>query len=165
MKKIYLASPLGFSELGRMGLRKMIDRLSKHFNITEPFTENAPFGSEIEAILDDEKVDIKTGICQLNAVNMKIGAQNQGLINKSDLVVAILDGPDVDSGTAAEIGYAYAMKKRIFGYRGDFRFSSDNIGSKINLQVEYFIKASGGTIFSTIDELVNALGNKENEKD
>ena len=34
-------------------------------------------------------------------------------------VVAVLDGADVDSGTAAEIGYAFARGKLIVGYRGD----------------------------------------------
>ncbi|MEH2513475.1 nucleoside 2-deoxyribosyltransferase [Nitrobacteraceae bacterium AZCC 1564] len=68
-----------------------------------------------------------------------------------------LDGVDVDSGTAAEIGYGFARGKRIIGYRGDFRLSADNEGSIVNLQVEYFIRASGGTIISTIDELPKAL--------
>jgi len=41
-------------------------------------------------------------------------------IRKSDAVVAILDGPDVDAGTCVEIGYAYANKKPIIGIRTDF---------------------------------------------
>lgn len=36
-------------------------------------------------------------------------------------MLAILDGQDVDSGTAAEIGYAFARRKPIVGYRGDLR--------------------------------------------
>jgi nucleoside 2-deoxyribosyltransferase len=35
-------------------------------------------------------------------------------------MLAILDGQDVDSGTAAEIGYAFARRKPIV-YRGDLR--------------------------------------------
>ena len=69
----------------------------------------------------------------------------------------MLDGTDVDSGTAAEIGYAFAKGKRIVGYRGDFRLSADNEGSLVNLQVEYFIHASGGRIVSSIKQLAPAL--------
>jgi len=30
------------------------------------------------------------------------------MLDEASIVVAILDGPDVDSGTAIEIGYAFA---------------------------------------------------------
>lgn len=73
------------------------------------------------------------------------------------MVFAVLDGTDVDSGTASEIGYAYALGKRILGYRGDFRLSADNEGSIVNLQVEYFIRASGGEIFNQIEGLPEAI--------
>lgn len=42
------------------------------------------------------------------------------MIDKSSLVIAILDGSDADSGTCFEIGYAY-RKKRIIGVRTDLR--------------------------------------------
>ena len=61
-------------------------------------------------------------------------------------MLAVLDGTDVDSGTASEIGYAYAKGKPMVGYRGDFRLSSDNEGGVVNLQVQYFILTSGGSI-------------------
>jgi len=65
----------------------------------------------------------------------------------------VLDGSDVDSGTAAEIGYAFAQKKKIFGYRSDFRLAADNEGAMVNLQVEYFICASGGDLFTQVSQL------------
>ena len=65
----------------------------------------------------------------------------------------MLDGTDVDSGTAAEIGYAFAKNKLIIGYRGDFRLSADNEGGIVNLQVEYFIRASGGDIITKLNDL------------
>ena len=71
--------------------------------------------------------------------------------------MAVLDGVDVDSGTAAEIGYAFARGKLIVGYRGDFRLSADNEGSVVNLQVEYFIRESGGTIVERYQDLADAL--------
>jgi nucleoside 2-deoxyribosyltransferase len=54
-------------------------------------------------------------------------------LNSSDIVVAVLDGVDVDSGTAWEIGYAYAKGKPVIGLRTDFRTLSDGV---VNLMVE-----------------------------
>lgn len=42
-------------------------------------------------------------------------------MDEADVVLAVLDGPDVDSGVSFEIGYAFAMDKRILGVRTDFR--------------------------------------------
>ena len=64
---------------------------------------------------------------------------------------------DVDSGTAAEIGYACARGKPILGYRGDFRLAAENEGGRVNLQVEFFIRDSGGDIVPRIDDLAEAL--------
>lgn len=46
-------------------------------------------------------------------------------VDRSSCVLAILDGPDVDSGTCVEIGYARARNKRIVGIRTDSRASED----------------------------------------
>ena len=72
-------------------------------------------------------------------------------------MIAILDGVDVDSGTAAEIGYAHALGKRVYGLRTDFRLAGDNHGAIVNLQVQYFIEASGGTIVSTVADLLQTI--------
>jgi hypothetical protein len=85
------------------------------------------------------------------------GRNNQRLIDESDAIFAVLDGTDVDSGTAAEIGYGFAREKPILGYRGDFRLCADNEGGIVNLQVEYFIRASGGDIIGKIDDLPAAI--------
>ena len=42
-------------------------------------------------------------------------------ISSSDVVLAILEGSDVDSGTAFEMGIAHAMGKTIVGVRTDYR--------------------------------------------
>jgi nucleoside 2-deoxyribosyltransferase len=90
-------------------------------------------------------------------INPEIGRRNQRLIDECDMIFAVLDGTDVDSGTAAEIGYGFAKRKPILGYRGDFRLSADNEGGVVNLQVEYFIRASGGDIISQISDLPSAV--------
>lgn len=42
-------------------------------------------------------------------------------LDGAEVVVACLDGPDPDSGTCWELGYAYAKGKRSIVYRTDFR--------------------------------------------
>ena len=90
-------------------------------------------------------------------LNREIGANNRAAIDAAQGMVAILDGADVDSGTAAEIGYAFAAGKLIVGYRGDSRVSVDNEGGLVNLQVEFFIRQSGGTIVTRYEDLEPSL--------
>jgi nucleoside 2-deoxyribosyltransferase len=148
--RIYLAGPLGFSEAGRLFhesvIRPRIEALG-HVAL-DPWTLNDP--AVIAAVADlpygPERRD------RWRDLNVRIGRNNTEAIDACDLVFAVIDGPDVDSGTAAEIGYAYARGKTILGYRGDFRLSA-----AVNLQVEYFIRGSGGVIISSIDTLNEAL--------
>jgi len=42
-------------------------------------------------------------------------------IDASDLVLAVLDGADADSGVSYEVGYAVGRGKRVIGIRTDFR--------------------------------------------
>ena len=79
------------------------------------------------------------------------------MIREADTIVAVLDGVDVDSGTAAEIGYGYGIGKRLFGLRTDIRQSGENEGGLVNLQVRYFIDHSGGTVATTADELIYVM--------
>lgn len=88
---------------------------------------------------------------------MEIAQSSIFAIDKSDGLIAVLDRTDVDGGTASEIGYAYAKGKPILGYRGDFRLSSDNEGGVVNLQVEYFIRASGGVVVTKNGKLHEEL--------
>lgn len=46
-------------------------------------------------------------------------------IDEADAIVAVLDGPDADSGTCWEVGYAFGIEKPIIGVRTDFRKSED----------------------------------------
>ena len=46
-------------------------------------------------------------------------------IDQADVVAAILDGSDSDSGTTWECGYAFARGKPIIGVRTDLRASED----------------------------------------
>lgn len=54
-------------------------------------------------------------------------------LQKADIVVANLDGTDVDSGTAWEIGYAYQLQKPVIGIRSDARVYREFI--PVNLMI------------------------------
>lgn len=153
--RIYLASPLGFSEAGRHFYNAVLVPFVQGlgYEVLDPWT-----------LTDSGKIQTVQGMPYGPAkreawrtLNLEMGGTNRAAIDAARGVVAVLDGTDVDSGTAAEIGYAFARGKLIVGYRGDFRLSADNEGSTVNLQVEYFIRESGGTIVDRYQDLESSL--------
>jgi nucleoside 2-deoxyribosyltransferase len=56
-------------------------------------------------------------------------------IDQSEAIVACMDGPDPDSGTAWECGYGYAKGKKIILYRTDERGISDGGLCEFNLML------------------------------
>lgn len=162
ISKIYLAGPLGFSEAGSYFHNNYIIPLVKEldYNYYNPWKTKLDKKIKKVSSLDYGKRKRN----EWNQLNHEIGELNTSEIDRSDIVLAVLDGTDVDSGTASEIGYAYAKGKLIIGYRGDLRVITDNEGSTINLQVEYFIKSSGGKIVTTIKELKSFLKSLKRRK-
>jgi nucleoside 2-deoxyribosyltransferase len=55
-----------------------------------------------------------------------------GGIDWADALVAIMDGPDPDSGTAWEVGYAYGTRKPVVAVRTDIRRFEGSGGSGYN---------------------------------
>jgi nucleoside 2-deoxyribosyltransferase len=86
----------------------------------------------------------------------------EGLVG-ANAVVAVLDGPMVDDGTACEVGIFYALmqndptKKGIVGLLTDLRSTLGHEGHGLNLFVEGCIEAAG-KICGSMDEVVEALG-------
>jgi nucleoside 2-deoxyribosyltransferase len=148
--KIYLASPLGFADSSKAYMEVLRDRLSVHVDVVNPWDDKG-FGADFErahAMTDrDERLAL------LRATNDAIGRANADDIRAADGVVAILDGVDVDSGTAAEIGFAYALGKWIAGLRTDIRQTGENEAAIVNLQVRHFIDSSGGSLVTNLDDL------------
>src|SRR3954466_10589134 len=87
---------------------------------------------------------------------LAIGGRNAEAIRACTLLAAHLDGQEVDSGTAAEIGFAAALGLRCFGLRPDLRESGEP-GVSVNLQVEHFVVASGGSVCTSLAQLVEEL--------
>jgi hypothetical protein len=80
----------------------------------------------------------------------------------ADAVVAVLDGPMVDDGTACEVGIFYTLmqndptKKGIVGLLTDLRATLGHEGHGLNLFVHGCIEAAG-KICGTLDEVVETL--------
>jgi len=87
---------------------------------------------------------------------LEIGRRNAEAIRSCTLLAAHLDGQELDAGTAAEVGFAAALGLRCFGLRTDLRENGEP-GVSVNLQVEHFIVASGGSLCTSLDALVSAL--------
>jgi len=149
-KTVYLASPLGFAHSTASFMSQVVDTLSTHLNILNPWDDKR-FDTEIAGMFAEDSFSRRTA--RLQEINHELARTNAENIDQADGLIAILDGVDVDSGTAAEIGYAFARGKRVYGLRTDFRLAGDNHGAIVNLQVQYFIEASGGRIVSSLAEL------------
>ncbi len=149
--EIYIAGPFGFSEAGRDFYYGKIIPLVKSlgYGALDPWklTDDAKIQEVISLSAGRER------ILNWQRLNLEIADNNFQAIRRCKGILAILDGTDVDSGTACEIGFGYALGKPILGYRGDFRLSADNEGGIVNLQVEGAIRRSGGSIISTLDQL------------
>ncbi|MBN1257520.1 MAG: nucleoside 2-deoxyribosyltransferase [Planctomycetes bacterium] len=113
---IYLAAPL-FSQMERQWNRGFAEELEK----------NLP---EIEILLpQDFRIEGKFNSPEHFGEIFQKCIEG---VRASAAVVAILDGDDVDSGVALEIGLAYALKIPVIGVRTDYR---DNQEKGVNLMI------------------------------
>ena len=89
---------------------------------------------------------------------------NVSEIDDAQAVLAILDGADVDSGTAWEVGYAVAKNKLIVGLRTDLRRSGDteddlNLMLAQSLNKRLLLRNPGLSIQSLGEQLAEVLKN------
>ncbi len=91
-----------------------------------------------------------------------IFAKDMDGLGPADAVLALLDGPMIDDGTACEIGLFYGQmqsnpaKKGVVGLLTDLRGTRGE-SNGVNLFVEGCIEASGGSIVETFDEALAVL--------
>ncbi|NCA73194.1 MAG: nucleoside 2-deoxyribosyltransferase [Sphingobacteriia bacterium] len=129
MRVIYLAGPL-FSEAERDWHRKtkglLLEQASRRGQAVEiiwPYELITP--EEIAALGAEARVEIFR--------RCKVG------LDRADLLIALLDGTQVDDGTAWEIGYFFATKSvdaRIVGIRTDFRRAGESEHAIVNAMIE-----------------------------
>jgi len=145
--KIYLAGPL-FSQGERswqttlkQGIQNWAALQGAMLEVVFPFELVAPH--EIES--------------QGSEAHRLVFARCLEHLDLSDVLVANLDGPQVDDGTAWEIGYFFARnpngKERIIGIRTDSRRSGDVGDAQVNAMIE----RSCGRIVHSLQELIDVL--------
>ena len=101
-KKIYIAGPL-FNTHEKGYLEKIaIELESNEFECFLPHRDQ-------KDVTEEELKQLNMS----NATKEKIFNNDLNALKTSDLTVALLTGQDIDSGTAAEIGFSYANKKPI----------------------------------------------------
>lgn len=121
---------------------------------------------------ENEAINDKSGY----ADSLMIAKGDTDMLEKSDILIAVMDGQVMDVGLASEIGVAYAMDKNIIGLYSDTRQGTygntrkvealDEIAesqfSYINLYTVGLVK-SKGVIVNTSDKLVLELEKKVRE--
>ncbi|BEH10452.1 MULTISPECIES: nucleoside 2-deoxyribosyltransferase [Geobacter] len=148
---IYLASPLGFSPETTSYLEKVKDKLrSLGHDVFDPW-EQDHYAVRIDQALRIESFSAR--VEEFRAIASGIGEINENGIMACDGLLAILDGAEVDSGTAGEVGFASALGRKCYGLRTDSRDCGDFVGIPINLQILRFIERSGGCLFRRIDDI------------
>ena len=127
-KKIYIAGPL-FNTHEKGYLEKIAIELENNdFECFLPHRDQ-------KGVTEEELKELDMS----DATKEKIFNNDLDALKTSDLTVALLTGQDIDSGTAAEIGFSYANKKPIVAITASERRFR-------NLFVE-------GMIDKTIDEI------------
>jgi len=150
MITVYLASPLGFSPEWKSYREKIKRRLTQQgCTILDPWE-----GTFAGAIAEANKIaDWQFRVAAFRQIAAQIGKANEEMIRKCDAVVGVLDGAELDSGTVSEIGLAAGLGKKCYGLRTDFRDSGEFDGLPFNLQVLYWLEASGGRLFRIIEDI------------
>jgi len=144
--RCYVASPLGFSEATRAYYAThYLPALAEHVEPVDPWALTAP-----------EEFVAAAAAGREHELGIEVGARNAAAIRGAQLLIAHLDGQEVDAGTAAEVGFAAALGLPCIGVRSDLR-SSGEPGMHVNLQLEAFVVLSGGFIAGSLAELVARL--------
>lgn len=153
MPAVYVASPLGFSLPGRHYLTTVLHPrlVEAGWDVLDPWEDETGMVAETLALPPGQG-----RMEALARMSRAIGERNRTLLAAADAVLAVLDGPDADSGTAAEVGWSAARGVPVVGWRSDFRLA-DHEAAAVNLQVEDFIIVSGGTMVTTLEEAITAL--------
>lgn len=155
-KKIYFGGGL-FSEMELMYNRYVVDMIRKKY------------GDQVDVYLpqENEAINDKSGF----ANSLDIASGDNAYLEKTDIMIALLDGVTPDSGLSAEIGYFYSFNRPILGIYSDTRQGThgnqqkidalDDIAesqfSYINLYTVGLVKQRG-KILRSAEELVERLG-------
>jgi nucleoside 2-deoxyribosyltransferase len=141
---IYLAAPL-FSDAERGWNASLADRLRRDLSMATVLLPQE-FCRAHEAATSAGSGTGRAGRPDFSA----IFADCRRFLDQADYVVAVLDGPDPDSGTAWEMGYAHARGKIIIGLRTDWRPAEDGAANCM-------LRRSCAAVCGNVDDLVRHL--------
>jgi nucleoside 2-deoxyribosyltransferase len=102
------------------------------------------------------------GLSGRDATSEKIFAVDAAGVEWADAVLAVLDGPVIDDGTACEIGLFHGLKQRdpkrkgVVGLLTDLRAERQGEFA-LNLFVRGCIDAGGGTVVDSLDDALAIL--------
>lgn len=155
-KKIYFGGGL-FSEMELMYNRYVVDMIREKY------------GDRVDVYMpqENEAINDKSGF----ANSLDIASGDNAYLEKTDIMIALLDGVTPDSGLSAEIGYFYSFNRPILAIYSDTRQGThgnqlkidalDDIAesqfSYINLYTVGLVKQRG-EILRNAEELVERLG-------
>jgi Nucleoside 2-deoxyribosyltransferase len=133
--RIYLAAPL-FTDAEKLYNAQLRDRLCQ-----EGYDTYLPQEQGEDARYREKKDD------------PSIFARHLQALDHTDLLIALCDGPDADSGTAWEAGYAYAKGIPVIALRTDNR--TIGCDRRINLMLE-----QSSEVVQSIAELLHLLSHR-----
>lgn len=137
-KQIYIAGPL-FSEHERKFLEEIAEKVAANLGLDPQRDIFLPHRDAGNIGIHGERRD-EVFSCDLR------------FLDDASVVVALLDGPDIDSGTAVELGYAFASNKQIFGILTDWRHWSPDRQRVENINTMIWgVCGRGKRIFQRID--------------
>jgi nucleoside 2-deoxyribosyltransferase len=149
--KVYVASPLGFSDLTRRDVyEKVLTKIALigSVDILDPWEKVAALSS----------TQLRESAARMTLEEaFAIGNTNIEHINNCDAVFAILDGTDVDGGVAWEMGFGCALGKKVIGVRTDFRLASEVPCCLVNPQIEAGVAFSGGHVHGDMESAIQEL--------
>ena len=111
--RVYLAAPL-FAQHERKWNRELAELLAERLKLHGKLNAD-----DVEVVLPQDFRD--RGRYNDRKRLQVLFEKCTEAVRSADVIVACLDGPDVDSGVAFEMGYAHALGKPVVGVRTDFR--------------------------------------------
>ncbi len=145
MPKAYLASAFGFTESTRAYMRTVVVPALENLGLTVVNPWDLTPDEEVQAVLASGDP------LQLTALRRVIGERNAAAIRACDLLIANLDGQELDGGVCWEMGFAYGLGKPVFAWRDDFRASGE-LGGRVNLQVAFGVSGEIDRTFRALTE-------------
>ena len=130
--KVYLAAPL-FSDAERAYNTQIADLLRENF---------------FEVYLPQDTGDDSD--TRKREEQKRLFSLNKKAIEDADIIIAVIDGADADSGTAWEMGYAFAKGKRVIALRTDFRRMGINEQVNLMLELSATVVTSGEALLDEI---------------